>query len=134
MSLPGPQAGLLTSLRFLSVTLLSIGQTRLTLLGNEVEVFKLQVVRIFVLAQALLVCAVLGVLLTLFLAALVWWEQRLVVMGVFAGTFLIAAGLFYRALMQTLEQAEPAFNATLAELHEDIKQLKAAVDHGTNAD
>ena len=115
-------------------TLLGVAHTRLALLGNEIEVQKLQVLRLLVLAQALLVSAVIGVLLTVALLTLLFWNQRLIVMGVSAGGFLLAAGLFYRALMRNVDEAESPFAATLAELQEDLRQLKSATDHAKTPD
>lgn len=127
-------AGLLAALRNIGATLLGSAQTRLALLGNEIEVQKVQLLRLLMLAQALLVCAVIGVLLTIALLALLWWEQRLLVLGVAAAAFLLAAGWFYRALMGGLHEAESPFAATLAELQEDMRQLKAATDHAKTPD
>lgn len=127
-------AGLLGAARGLGATLLGVLQTRLALVGNEIEVQKLQVLRLLVLAQALLVCAVIGVLLTVWVLALLWWEQRLLVMGGFAAAFLLAAFGCYRALVRNIDEAEPPFAATLAELQEDMRLLKAAVQDVKNPD
>lgn len=127
-------AGLLAALRNIGATLLGSAQTRLALLGNEIEVQKIQLLRLLMLAQALLVCAVIGVLLTVALLALLWWEQRQLVLGVAAAAFLLAAGWFYRALMEGIREAESPFAATLAELQEDMRQLKAATDHAKAPD
>ena len=131
---PRTPTGLLASLKGMGGTLLGVAHTRLALLGNEIEVQKLQVLRLLVLAQALLVSAVIGVLLTVALLTLLFWNQRLIVMGVSAGGFLLAAGLFYRALMRNVDEAESPFAATLAELQEDLRQLKSATDHAKTPD
>ena len=118
--------GLFGSLRATAASLLAIGQTRLALLANELETQKLQVLRLLMLAVALLFTAGLGIVLLVVLAALAAWEQRLWVVGGCAAVLLGASWLLYRALMQALQNPEPAFSATLAELQEDIRQLKAA--------
>lgn len=118
--------GLFAAVKGVVATLLTHSQTRFELLGNELEVQKLQALRMLLLAQAMLFCATVGVLLVVGLIAFVLWEQRLGVFAVFGGLFLLAAVLCYRALMRMVDAPEPAFAATLAELKEDINRLKAA--------
>jgi uncharacterized membrane protein YqjE len=121
--------GLLASLKHIGATLLGTVQTRLALLGNEIEVQKFQALRLLVLAQALLICAVIGVMLTVALVTVLLWEHRLIVVGVFAALFLVATAAFYRALRRQIDEAESPFAATLAELQNDIHLLKAASTH-----
>ncbi len=134
MTSPGGREGLFAALRKIAITLLAMGQTRLELLGNEVEIQKVNAVRMLLLAQALLFCAALGVVLSVALVALLLWEQRLVVVAVFAGVFLAAAAWCYRALVRILNTQESAFSATLAELREDMRRLKTASGHATKTD
>ena len=129
MSKAGGREGLFAALKNIPVTLLAIGQTRLELFANEVETQKLTVLRMLLLAQAMLFCAGLGLLLAVALITLLMWDQRLIVVAVFAALFLLAAALSYRALMRIVNAPEPAFAATLAELREDMRQLKAASSH-----
>ncbi len=131
---PGVREGFLAALQAIAVTLLAIGQTRLELLGNEIEAEKLRAVRMLLLAQAITFCAALGVLLLVALVALVMWEQRLGVVAAFAVLFLVAAAHFYRVLMRMVNFAQPAFAATLAELKEDMRQLNAASSHARTPD
>jgi uncharacterized membrane protein YqjE len=128
-SRPEGREGLFASLKSAAATVLAMGQTRLELLGNELETQKLQALRILLLAQALAFCAGVGVLLLVLWLALLAWEQRLWLVGGLAAVFVLAAVLFYRALMRAVHTPEPAFAATLAELREDIRNLKAATGH-----
>ena len=134
MSKAGGREGLFAALKNIPVTLLAMGQTRLELFANEVEAQKLKVLRMLLLAQAMMFCAGVGLLLAVALVALLLWDQRLLVVAVFAGVFLVAAALFYRALMRIVYAPEPAFAATLAELREDMRQLKAASNHARSPD
>lgn len=134
MASPGGREGLFAALRNIAITLLAMGQTRLELLGNEVEIQKVNAVRMLLLAQALLFCAALGVVLSVAWVALLLWEQRLVVVAVFAAVFLAAAAWCYRALVRILNAQESAFSATLAELREDMRRLKTASGHATKTD
>ncbi len=118
--------GPFAALRDIAATLLESGQTRLSLLGNEIEVQKRRALRELLLAQALLFCLMLGVLLGVALLTALFWEQRLVVLGALTVLFLgLAAGLFARLQRMRIE-AEPVFAGSLAELQEDLRQLRAA--------
>lgn len=128
-SRPGGREGLFASIKGVAATLLVIGQTRLELLGNEIETQKLHALRVLLLAQALLFFAAVGVLLLVAFLTLLAGEQRLWVVGGCAIVFALAAVQFYRALMHAVNEPEPAFAATLAELRRDIVKLKAAAGH-----
>jgi uncharacterized membrane protein YqjE len=127
-------SGLLAALQTVAGSLLAMGQTRLELLANEVEVQKLQALRMLLLAGALLFCAGLGIVLLVVLLALAAGEFRLLVVGCCAVAFLLTAVFLYRALMRATRAPEPAFDATLAELQEDIRSLKAASGHAKAPD
>lgn len=131
---PDGREGMFASLKSVAATLLSIGQTRLELLGNELETQKLVALRLLLLAQALVFCAGVGVLLVVALLVLLAWEQRMAVVGIVAAMFIGAAVVFYRSLMALVRAPEPAFAATLAELKEDIRNLKAASGHAGTTD
>lgn len=130
----GGREGLFASITGVAASLLAIGQTRLELLGNEIETQKLHALRILLLAQALLFFAGVGVLLFVVLLALLAWDLRLWVVGGFAALFLLVAVGFYRALMRVVDAPEPAFAATLSELQRDIANLKAATGHAVTPD
>ena len=118
--------GPFAALRDIAATLLESGHTRLSLLGNEIEVQKRRALRELLLAQALLFCLMLGVLLGVALLTALFWEQRLLVLGALTVLFLgLAAGLFAR-LQRVKVEAEPVFAGSLAELQEDLRQLRAA--------
>ena len=127
--------GFLASLQKMAVTLAAMLGTRLELLGNEVEVEKLRLLRMLLLAQTLMFSASVAVLLTVALLALWLWELRLAVIGVFAAAFCVFAWLAYRSLMRMATRPEAAFAASLGELREDLRRLKAASgDHATTPD
>ena len=113
-----------------AAALLAIGQTRLELLGNELEVARITVMRQLLLAQALLFCAALGIVLTVMGVVILFWEQRLVVVAVAAVLVWGMALYVYFAIQRSNRSAAPLFNASLAELQEDLRQLKAASGHG----
>jgi len=135
MAHPTRSDGLLASLQHIAVSLTAMLGTRLELLGNEVEVEKLRILRTLLLAQTLMISATVAALLTVVLLALWLWELRLAVLGVFAVLCVVCAWLAYRALMRMATRPEPIFAASLGELRQDLGRLKAAAgDHATTPD
>jgi uncharacterized membrane protein YqjE len=121
--------GPLGALKNMAVTLLSVLQTRLALLGNEVQMEKRLMAQQLALGLALVFCLGLGVLLGVALAVHLWWEYRVAVLGVSTAFFVALAAYFYAALRSSLTAKDELFSATLAELQEDLRQLKAATRH-----
>lgn len=126
--------GLMGALKNLAATLLDSVQTRLALLVNEIRAGKHLAVQQFRLGLALLFCLGLGMLLTVALAVLLWWEQRILVLGLFAALFLGLAGYFYAALRRNSAESTPLFAVSLAELQEDLRQLREATGHEPKPD
>lgn len=113
-----------------AATLLAIGHTRLELLGNELEVARITIMRQLMLAQALLFCVALGVILTVIGLVILFWEQRLIVVALSTALVWGVALYVYFAIQRTNSRAAHLFNASLAELQEDLRQLKSASGHG----
>lgn len=118
--------GLYASLKGLIATVVASGHSRLSLLGVEIELQKRRALREVLLAQAMLFCLGVGVLLLVGAAAVHFWEQRVAVLGGAALLFLSLAGGLYLRWMRGRKSAEPVFASNLAELQEDLRQLKAA--------
>lgn len=118
--------GLYASLKGLIATVVASGHSRLSLLGVEIELQKRRALREVLLAQAMLFCLGVGVLLLVGAAAVHFWEQRVAVLGGASLLFLALAGGLYWRWMNGRDKAEPVFAANLAELQEDLRQLKAA--------
>ena len=134
MSSPSGGAGAFAAAKNIAATALAIGHTRLELLGNELEVGRITAMRQLVLVQALLFCLGLAVVLTVACLALVFWDNRVVVVAL-AGTLVWAAALLlFLTLRRDASKADPLFAATLAELQEDLRQLRAATGHGRPTD
>lgn len=124
----------MAALKNIAATLLDSVQTRLALLVNEIQAEKRQVLQQLWCALALLFCLGLGLLLAVTLAVLLWWEQRILVLGLFSVLFLGLAGYFYAALRRNDAASAPLFAASLAELQEDLRQLKKATGHEPKPD
>lgn len=130
MSQPAARkAGLFQSLKNIGATLLAMVQTRLELLGNELEIQKRALLKLLVLALAAVISAGLAAVSLLGLVTLLLWEQRVVVLAVFVALFIGAAGACAWAALRVLRDAEPPFSGTLDELREDLHRLRAATHH-----
>lgn len=121
--------GPMAALKNIAATLLAMVQTRLALLANEIQTQKHHALQQLGFGLALLFCLGLGMLLAVALAVLLWWEQRILVLGLFTALFLGLAGYFYAALRRSSAVSAPLFAASLAELQEDIRRLKEATGH-----
>jgi uncharacterized membrane protein YqjE len=126
--------GLFASLKRLAATLAEIVHTRVELLGNEIALEKQRVLRLLLLAQAMMFCLGFGTLLIVALIVMLTWDQHLVVVGMFALLFLGLAIFLFVAIRRELHPPESVFAASLAELQEDIRQLKAVTGHDKSAD
>jgi uncharacterized membrane protein YqjE len=131
---PQNETGAWSAAKAKAVTLLAIGQTRLELLGNELELGRLSAMRQAMLALAMMFCIGLGVVLTIVGLSLLFWEQRLMVVALSGALVWVLALYFYIGLRQGAKTTEPLFSASLAELQEDLRQLKAATRHGRAPD
>jgi uncharacterized membrane protein YqjE len=133
-STPGTRQGLFASLHNLAITLMAMLQTRLELLGNEVEAEKLRILRMLMLVQTLMFTAIIAALLIVALITLWLWELRLGVLGVFSAIFVVGAVLAYRALMQMVQRDDSAFSTSLGELRDDLQRLKQASGNAKTPD
>ena len=119
----------MAALKNIAATLLAMVQTRLALLANEIQTQKHHAMQQLGFGLALLFCLGLGVLLAVALAVLLWWEQRILILGLFTALFLGLAGYFYAVLRRSSAASAPLLAASLAELQEDIRRLKEATGH-----
>ena len=128
------RGGLFTALKNIAGTLLASGRTRLELLANEIEEEKLRAVHtlLMVLATAFFLGAGMIVLI-LFLTAL-FWESRVLVLGLSCSLLLVLGVSFLFGLRRALHRPERMFAASIAELEEDLRQLKTALGHDTPAE
>ena len=106
--------------------MLGTGHTRLQLLGNEIQTEKLRILRQLGFAAALMFCAGLAVLLAVALALVLFWDQRVALLSVLTLGFIALAVFFFTALRRASVDAENVFAASLAELQEDLRQLRSA--------
>lgn len=112
------------SLTRMAGTLLSIFQTRLELLANELEEERLRFEQTLLYSGiALLFFGLSIMLLTVLIVVFFWDSQRLLVLGGLAGLFFIAGLLVWNLSRNLLRKKSKLFSASLAELSSDRSQL-----------
>ena len=121
--------GLFTALKDIAATLLVSGRTRLELLGNEIEEEKLRAIQLLLVAQFMAFCLLLGIVLALGLLTLLFWDSRFFVLGASSFVFLAIGGFLYGVFKRTAQRSDRVFAASIAELQEDLRQLKEAAGH-----
>ena len=126
-------SGLFAALKDVAATLLAGGKTRLELLGNEIEEEKLRAMQLILVAQGMVFCFGVGTLLAVALLTALFWDNRLLVLAVSAALFLGFGGVFYSKFKRATHRPEHIFAASIAELQEDLRQLKAGVGHESTA-
>jgi uncharacterized membrane protein YqjE len=130
----GQSTGLFSALKNVSATLLATGRTRFELLSNEFEEEKQRAIRLLILAESMLFCLGVGVLLVVALLTALFWDNRIAIIGGFASLFLLLGFVFFKALMSATQRQEKPFASSLAELEEDLRQLKSAAHNESKAD
>lgn len=118
------RAGLFSALKSMIATLVAIGRTRAELLVVELEEEKLRLMSLWSKAIGAAFLLAVGVVMAVFCLALAFWEQRVLVFGIFAALF-IGGGLFLiGSLKQQARQPSKMFRASLNELETDLAQLR----------
>lgn len=125
---------LFAALKNIAVTLLASGKTRLELLVNEIEEEKLRAINLFLMAQGMVFCFGVGTLLAVAFLTVLFWDNRLLVLCASAGFFLVLGGFFFALFKRFTHRPEKAFATSIAELKEDLRQLKAVVGHESPAE
>ncbi|WP_255584477.1 phage holin family protein [Dechloromonas sp. CZR5] len=108
----------------LVATLLAIGKTRAELLVTELEEEKFRLISLWARAIGAAFLLALGVVMLVCCIALAFWEQRVVVFGVFAALFVTGGLLLVRSLQRQASQPSKMFKASLSELEADMAQLR----------
>jgi uncharacterized membrane protein YqjE len=121
----GPRAGgLFGSMKKLVATLVDVGHTRLLLLANEIHEERGRIQQLWLLAILAVFFFALGVLLfTLFVILLFWDSNRILVMGGFAGLYLLIGIGFAVVVRNRAARGSRLFEASLGELKKDRARL-----------
>lgn len=116
--------GLMESLKRLVSTLLTIVQTRLGLLSNELEEERLRIRQIILLGIIAAFFLGLSIILLAALLVVVFWENyRIPVLGCLAVSFLIAGLFALKELYRVEKERSRLFSDSLSELSKDIERL-----------
>lgn len=117
------RAGLFSAIKNLFATLLAIGKTRAELLVVEIEEEKFRLVSLWSKVVGAAFLLAMGLIMLVFCLALVFWEQRVLVFGLFAAIFMAGGLLLVNAVRRQARQPSKLFQASLAELDTDMAQL-----------
>jgi uncharacterized membrane protein YqjE len=119
-----PSIRLTESFQRLAGSLLCLVQTRLELLGNELEEERLLIEQtLFYKGIALLFFGLSIMLITVLIVVLFWDSQRLLVLGGLAGLYFISGLLVWNTSSNLIRKKSRLFSASLAELSSDRDQL-----------
>lgn len=129
----GESPGLFAALSTTATTLVATVRTRVELAGSELETERIRLVRSLLFGISALFFLGLAIVLLVALLVVLNWEARITVLGGFALVFFVA-GLFLLFSLQRQNRRRQIFSATIAELEEDLRQLRAAVNAQRPAD
>lgn len=105
-------------------TLLTIFQTRLELLSNEIEEERLRIRQmLFYGSIALFFFGLSIMLMTVFIVVLFWDSYRLSVLGGLTALFLLVGLLVWNSLQSAVSERSKLFSSSLAALDEDRARL-----------
>lgn len=116
--------GLFSALKNLVATLLAIGKTRAELLVTELEEEKFRLMSLWAKAIGAAFLLALGVVMLVCFIALAFWEQRVIVFGIFAILFVGGGLILAGSLKRQASQPSKMFKASLSELEADMAQLR----------
>ena len=120
----GGREGLFVSLKNLLATSIEIGKTRAELLVTEIEEEKYRLMSLWGKAIGAAFLLTLGLIMAVLCLAFVFWEQRVIVFGVFASVFIVGGLWLVASLKREAAQPSKLFRASLSELEEDMAQLR----------
>lgn len=130
----GENGRLFAALKNIAITVLASGKTRLELFGNEIEDEKLRAINLVLMTQGMVFCFGVGTLFTVAFLTVLFWDNRLLVLSASAALFVILGGVFFALFKRLINRPEKAFASSIAELKEDLRQLKAMVGHESPAE
>ena len=120
----GGREGLFAALKNSLATLIAIGKTRAELLVTELEEEKLRLMSLWSKAIGAAFMLAVGIVLAIFCLALAFWEQRVIVFGIFAALFIGGALYLIASLKRQTAQPSKMFRASLSELEADMALLR----------
>jgi uncharacterized membrane protein YqjE len=121
---PGGNRGLFESLTIFAGTLVTIVQTRLDLLSEDLEEERVHLFSMLLLSLVALMCLVVGVVLAIILIVVTFWDtHRLLALAVISGFFLACSLVAWLVALRKARSKPRLFAASLSELSKDRQQL-----------
>lgn len=119
------QENLLSSIKGLAATGASIVRTRLELLSVDVQIARNQFLRSLVMIISALFFLFFGlVMLALFIVIYSWESDRTMALGLLTVAFLTIGIILAAVVIQSLRTMPALFEASIAELAKDAKELE----------
>lgn len=118
------QENLLTSIKGLAATGVSIAQTRLELLSVAVQIARSKFISLLVMIVSALFFLFFGlVMLALFIVIYSWETDRMMALSLLTGAFLSIGLILAFLISQSLRKMPKLFEASIAELAKDREEL-----------
>lgn len=118
--------GLLGSLKSITALVVAIAHNRLNLISTDLEIAREQTVSVLMMLLVALFCLCFGaLLLALFVVVIFWDTHRLIALGAVTGLFILIGIVYLWRVLKVLKAMPATFEASLAELAKDYKQLKS---------
>ena len=118
------QENLLTSIKGLAATGVSIAQTRLELLSVDVQIARSKFISLLVMIVSALFFLFFGlVMLALFIVIYSWETDRMMALGLLTAAFLSIGLILAFLIAQSLRNMPKLFEASIAELAKDREEL-----------
>jgi uncharacterized membrane protein YqjE len=118
------QENLLSSIKNLAATGVSIGQTRLELLSVDVQIARSKFISLLVMIVSALFFLFFGlVMLALLIVIYSWESNRVLALSLLTGTFISVGLILFLLVRQSLQNMPKLFEASIAELAKDQKEL-----------
>ena len=118
------QENLLSSIKGLASTGVSIAQTRLELLSVDVQIARSKFVSLLVMIISALFFLFFGlVMLALYIVIYSWETDRMMALGLLTGAFLLIGLILALLIAQSLRTMPRLFEASITELAKDREAL-----------
>ena len=118
------QENLISSMKGLAATGVSIAQTRLELLSVDVQIARSKFISLLVMIVCALFFLFFGlVMLALFIVIYSWETDRMMALGLLTGAFLSVGLILALLIVQSLRTMPKLFEASITELAKDREAL-----------
>jgi uncharacterized membrane protein YqjE len=119
------QENLLSSIKNLAATGASIAQTRLELLSVDVQIARSKFIQLLVMIVSALFFLFFGlVMLALLIVIYSWESDRMIALGLLTGAFISIGLILALVINQSIRNMPKLFEASIAELAKDAKELE----------